>query len=673
MRRIIFAILMTMIFATTACGAGTTIIGPYTPPGTLEKYGGKGDWNGISGTDNLAAVEAALAAGPVKLTDGAVYYISAPIQVNGKIHITGRGTIVSAGAVLIADGDVTDLLLDGVTFTTTRNDTVNRATYALVHFDYVSLAKAMIRDCTFDTASSRQNGLTFAGQSGETLTNSTIKNNIFRGFSAGVEIINHVDATLRCTNFDISNNIFINNKIAADSVAGFAVSLSGVHKGFTVKNNIMSDYTYAGVEAVSAYSAVMDYTISGNEIYRCGRGIITESSDAAARMDNVNIDNNKIIDAPVFQRIYNLSNSSFSGNTITMVDAATSATRAFDYCQFRRSDNVKIDNNLIRLQLPAAEDGKAYCYVKEVTDSSFRGNTIVSSGNACLRFDATSGVLNRNVVAANNLTSTIATLGWGVINFKGAITTNKTILSDNFIAKLGNDAIRADNLATVNATNTKIYQIDSGVLSYLNYYGLVGDPTFAGFTSKSIPFISNLSAELVPNGSFSADTDWQKVGAEWTIAGGVAVATAAPTTSRINTLTDPVFMGRTYQVTYTVVVTSGSVRTAFESSSGLGTIRSTSGTYTENIDSTVGGKFYFLVPSGTFTGTIDNVSVREVLPNALHENNAAFNWDDVATKLSVGNLGISALPEYANNAAAAAAGLPVGSVYRNGDALQIVH
>jgi len=118
-----------------------------------------------------------------------------------------------------------------------------------------------------------------------------------------------------------------------------------------------------------------------------------------------------------------------------------------------------------------------------------------------------------------------------------------------------------------------------------------------------------LGPELVTNGGFDSDTWWSK-GINWTITGGVAVATSTPTdwgVSRASLLTQ----GKTYAITYTVTsITGGAFRPLC--GTNYGTSRNSAGTYTDIVSSGTDTTFYLLA-HGTTSGTIDNISVREVI------------------------------------------------------------
>ena len=107
-----------------------------------------------------------------------------------------------------------------------------------------------------------------------------------------------------------------------------------------------------------------------------------------------------------------------------------------------------------------------------------------------------------------------------------------------------------------------------------------------------------LDVDVVVNGAFASDTGWTK-GAGWTIAAGVATAVLADTAISQTT----VVSGHTYNVTYTITRTAGSVLVTCGTAAG--TVRSSAGTYSDSIvaDGTT------LAFTGTgFSGTLDNVT-----------------------------------------------------------------
>lgn len=113
---------------------------------------------------------------------------------------------------------------------------------------------------------------------------------------------------------------------------------------------------------------------------------------------------------------------------------------------------------------------------------------------------------------------------------------------------------------------------------------------------------ASLGSELVVNGAFDTDTVWVK-GTGWAISGGSANASSVSSNLQQNGI---LTIGKRYQCSYHVSVAGGSVKTL------NGTAKTSSQTVTEEWVAT-SANLYF---SGTsFTGSIDNVSIKEVIPS----------------------------------------------------------
>lgn len=117
-----------------------------------------------------------------------------------------------------------------------------------------------------------------------------------------------------------------------------------------------------------------------------------------------------------------------------------------------------------------------------------------------------------------------------------------------------------------------------------------------------------LGPELIVNGSFTTDTDWTK-GTGWTITGGVANAAAGAGTvlSQSAGVTNLV----TYRIRWTLVSrTAGNARAWIGGTQGA--LQTVPGTYQEDIVAALAGTIG-IIKHSTFAGSVDNVSVREVL------------------------------------------------------------
>lgn len=122
--------------------------------------------------------------------------------------------------------------------------------------------------------------------------------------------------------------------------------------------------------------------------------------------------------------------------------------------------------------------------------------------------------------------------------------------------------------------------------------------------------VSKLASDTIVNGVFAADTDWSK-GAGWTIAAGVATATAASGTTL--TQSQSLTAGKVYKFVFTVSgYSAGAVQARFGGGTAvLGTSRTANGTYTEYLTAVTGNTSVGFITTGSTTLNIDNVTLQE--------------------------------------------------------------
>jgi hypothetical protein len=153
------------------------------------------------------------------------------------------------------------------------------------------------------------------------------------------------------------------------------------------------------------------------------------------------------------------------------------------------------------------------------------------------------------------------------------------------------------------------------------------------------PTIMAAQPELVVNGGFATDTVWTK-GTGWTIAAGVASG-AALSNSPITQSFAPT-QGRRYAFTFSVTAyTSGSIRSLFAGAANiLGVARSAIGTYTDILLVDSAATLLRLSDfSAGFTGSVDNVSVKEIPLSAYRfylETDGVDDWMQVLPALNLG-------------------------------------
>jgi hypothetical protein len=127
-------------------------------------------------------------------------------------------------------------------------------------------------------------------------------------------------------------------------------------------------------------------------------------------------------------------------------------------------------------------------------------------------------------------------------------------------------------------------------------------PGSAAVASGKVSITPTLLPDVIVNGTFGADTDWDH-DATWVINGGVAAATASSTV--LNEHVYPLTVDAWYQNVYTVLNrTAGGINAVF--GNYLTGYRGGNGTYTHTGQCKTNSQFYFGV--ATFTGQLDNVS-----------------------------------------------------------------
>lgn len=123
----------------------------------------------------------------------------------------------------------------------------------------------------------------------------------------------------------------------------------------------------------------------------------------------------------------------------------------------------------------------------------------------------------------------------------------------------------------------------------------------------------SLGPEVVTNGGFDADSDWEKEDAQWTIADGIATytyATGGSSLSQSGILT----IGTLYRLVYEVTAntTDGNLR-LIDTTGGTITIPNGVGTHTIITSYTATGLIFRITLASTGAISLDNISVKEVL------------------------------------------------------------
>ena len=124
-----------------------------------------------------------------------------------------------------------------------------------------------------------------------------------------------------------------------------------------------------------------------------------------------------------------------------------------------------------------------------------------------------------------------------------------------------------------------------------------------------------LGSELITNGDFAADSNWTK-GTGWSISGGVAVANSV-TSQNLRQNGVALEENKVYSITFTIVsISAGAVLGRFGGSPAVDSVTFNQvGTYTFFLKANDTNSSFMLRGQGGFTGTVDNISVKEVLGN----------------------------------------------------------
>jgi len=138
-------------------------------------------------------------------------------------------------------------------------------------------------------------------------------------------------------------------------------------------------------------------------------------------------------------------------------------------------------------------------------------------------------------------------------------------------------------------------------------------------TSNTLRLLGLLNADRLDNGDFHDADDWVFGAPNWSWDGSKAYANAI-TTEVLAQATGQVVAGMTYELTYTVSsYSAGDIRAElYGVTTFTGETRSANGPHTETFLAAALGSptLQFHSPSHSFTGKIDNVSIREVMPSA---------------------------------------------------------
>lgn len=133
-----------------------------------------------------------------------------------------------------------------------------------------------------------------------------------------------------------------------------------------------------------------------------------------------------------------------------------------------------------------------------------------------------------------------------------------------------------------------------------------------GLSVPEVAVRRKAAGNVLANPDFVGDFAWTK-GAGWAIAGGQASRTSTGTASPL-TQAYAFTPGKSYEVTVVIAaLTSGSILFRFAGGTNVsGTARAAAGTYQQTVAAVAGNNTFSLIPSTTWAGAIESVSVVEL-------------------------------------------------------------
>ena len=252
------------------------------------------------------------------------------------------------------------------------------------------------------------------------------------------------------------------------------------------------------------------------------------------------------------------------------------------------SASLSVSQGALRITNVGANFGKATQQINTITGKAYE-----------LTFNGISRNLDSRVRVGTTPAGTniLSNLTWNIGYNRFVFITSTTVPYVTFVGDgVDGSFIEIDNVSVKEITNAVEYK---NIPQSARELYTLEDDTWVG------------SNELVVNGDFATDSDWSK-GAGWTISGGKANAISQASNSNLSQA-DVIQLGKTYEVTYTISNYIGGytrILVGGMSNVGDGTPRSGNGTYTENVESD-GTRFY--IRGDSFTGSVDNISIMEVI------------------------------------------------------------
>ena len=219
--------------------------------------------------------------------------------------------------------------------------------------------------------------------------------------------------------------------------------------------------------------------------------------------------------------------------------------------------------------------------------------------------------INGTLIGTDTSASMPSANTFDTLNFNGSI--SNPFYGKNKALAVYKEALTDANLRCLTYPNpvATTFDLDFDTIAEQFTFTRGSEATFVN-AQGLIESTNELGAELVTNGDFATDSDWNK-GSGWSISGGKANANTVGSFVNLRTNSSVVEPGKIYDVSFDVSnYTQGSVRLSFIQSVATSQV-SANGTYTARlVASSAGSSQVYIQGINSFIGSIDNVSVKEV-------------------------------------------------------------
>jgi hypothetical protein len=206
--------------------------------------------------------------------------------------------------------------------------------------------------------------------------------------------------------------------------------------------------------------------------------------------------------------------------------------------------------------------------------------------------------------------------------YMGGLTTAMTsvgVYTFNIVA-VANDKIKIRGLNDCEISSVSVKQEIDGDFDFtrnssatrVNSQGLIEDVQILSSNLVSNGDFSQEGSELITNGDFATDSDWDKQTSNWTIVNGYAVCDGLQTSNSSLFQDVAVVNGKSYRIDFTITDSVNNLNLILGATT-IGQYGSGAHSIYVTKDANASARIFFqATASNNFSGSIDNVSVKEV-------------------------------------------------------------